>query len=577
MKFRTFIVPLIAAAGLVLILGLGFLGGLNLRNPLYLLEKGGQSLPMALQFVPKQSSVVASVLVRPDRLASLWEYLAAPKLRQSVQQDVQAIERSLLANTGLTYATDIQPWIGDEITVALVSPDLDQNADNGYRPGYLVVLTCRDSQAAQAQLELFWQNRAITGAALTFEDFSGSRLIYAQSSTPQIETKVESDLEQFATTLVADRFLLVANHPEVLRQALMAAQAADANLQTDPRYKTALQLLPSQRVGLLTINLPAVAHWLHHRPLPKALSQALNHLGDQDGTVDWGLMSVRLTRQGMMADMAWVAAGGQQLSPSSPPAQDWSSLARYLPDSLSLAVLGTDLATLGKELAPFLDTLFPDRGAMLVPTMVDQTFGPGAAAAILAGATQDYALGVDAPLGATTPDWFLLRPQGESMTTAVQRLTELVRQQGLGVGTVEIQGQPTTVWTRLSLNRQGRQSGQPLAITAEVAGLQTEVGDYGAIATSADALDTLLSRSQAAAQYPDWWLLTEQFRQPNHGYIHIDWSQVQNSLGQHLPRFRLWQAAAQPGLKHLQQVTLARYGRTQQVQTGSLFFQLSNS
>ncbi|NJL44908.1 MAG: DUF3352 domain-containing protein [Leptolyngbyaceae cyanobacterium SM2_3_12] len=85
MKFRTFITPLALAAGLVLVIGLGILGGLTLRNPLSLIAQGGATLPTALQFVPKQSPLVASVLVRPDRLAALWSYLSAPKLRQATK------------------------------------------------------------------------------------------------------------------------------------------------------------------------------------------------------------------------------------------------------------------------------------------------------------------------------------------------------------------------------------------------------------------------------------------------------------------------------------------------------------
>lgn len=131
MKFRTFILPLAIAAGLVLVVGLGLLGGFTLRSPLYLIDRGGQSVPEALQFVPKQSPWVASVLARPDRLAQLWEYLAAPKQRPAVKADLTNLERSLLANTGLVYARDIQPWLGEEVTTALVTADLDQDPSNG--------------------------------------------------------------------------------------------------------------------------------------------------------------------------------------------------------------------------------------------------------------------------------------------------------------------------------------------------------------------------------------------------------------------------------------------------------------
>jgi hypothetical protein len=134
MKFRSFIRPLALVAGLLLVLGLGLLGRLTLNTPLYLIERGGQAQPLALQFVPKQSTVVASVLVRPDRLASLWDYLAAPRLRQATRRDQELIEQALLANTGLSYSRDLQPWLGEEVTAAMVTPDLDYDPTNGTTP-----------------------------------------------------------------------------------------------------------------------------------------------------------------------------------------------------------------------------------------------------------------------------------------------------------------------------------------------------------------------------------------------------------------------------------------------------------
>ncbi|NJL44907.1 MAG: DUF3352 domain-containing protein, partial [Leptolyngbyaceae cyanobacterium SM2_3_12] len=50
-----------------------------------------------------------------------------PKVTTGHQDDIQVIERTLLANTGLTYSQDIQPWLGEEITAAVVSLDLDKN------------------------------------------------------------------------------------------------------------------------------------------------------------------------------------------------------------------------------------------------------------------------------------------------------------------------------------------------------------------------------------------------------------------------------------------------------------------
>jgi hypothetical protein len=567
MKFRSFIRPLALVAGLVLVVGLALLGRLTLNTPLYLLDRGGQGQPTALQFVPKQSTVVASVLVRPDRLANLWEYLAAPRLRPAVQQDQARIEQLLLANTGLTYSRDIQPWLGEEVTAALVSPDLDQDPVNGETPGYLVALACDDSATAQATLELYWQNRAIAGDALTFEDFSGSRLIYARRGTGR---SPNGDSPQLATVLVANRYLLVANHPDVLRQALTAAQSTDLNLQADRRYKTALRSLPQPRVGLLALNLPALNQWAHPDSGATVEPVAFGTLDDQVG---WGLLSWQLTRQGLVGHTALLAAQGHRLHPRSPQTGDWGAIAAYLPESLGLAAVGSDLATLGRDLKPLL-TLVSGEGTNPLTRLLDNALGSGVADRLQTGIAQTYGVGLTAPVSSAPsdwlPEWLVVAPQSEPLSEALEALTALTQEHGLGQGILDVQGTPAIAWTRLSLP--GRRGAAPLEVVAQVAGLQAQVDQYEVLTASPALLEAVLHPKEQPRQPPRWWPLATE--QPGSGYIHIDWPQIQPVA--QLPQWRLWSTAAQPVLKHLREITLVSGDRSESMQTGRIVVQLSN-
>ncbi len=569
MKFRSFIRPLAIAAGLVLVVGLVLLGRLTLNTPLYLLDRGGQGQPTALQFVPKQSTVVASVLVRPDRLATLWEYLAAPRLRPAVQQDQERIEQLLLANTGLSYSRDIQPWLGEEVTAALVSPDLDQDPTNGETPGYLVALACDDSATAQATLELYWQNRAIAGDALTFEDFSGSRLIYARRGTGR---SPNADSPQLATVLVSNRYLLAANDPDVLRQALTAAQSTDLNLQADRRYKTALRSLPQTKVGLLALNLPALNQWVHADGGATVEPVAFGTLDDQVG---WGLLSWQLTRQGVVGHTALLAAQGHRLHARSPQARDWGAIASYLPESLAAAAVGSDLATLGRDLKPLLTLVSASgEGADPLTQLLDAALGNGAADRLQTGIAQAYGVGLTAPDSSASPDglpeWLVVAPQSEPLSEALEALTALTQAHGLGMGTLDVQGTPAIAWTRLSLP--GRRGAAPLEVVAEVAGMQARVDQYEVLTASPALLEAVLYPEAQPRQPPSWWPLATE--QPGSGYIHIDWPQIQPVA--QLPQWRLWSAAAQPVLKHLREITLVSGDRSESMQTGRILVQLSN-
>lgn len=570
MKFRSFIRPLAIAAGLVLVLGLGLLGRLTLNTPLYLIERGGQAQPLALQFVPKQSPVVASVLVRPDRLANLWEYLAAPRLRQETRRDQELIEQALLANTGLSYSRDIQPWLGEEVTAAMVTPDLDQDPTNGTTPGYLVALACNDSAAAQAALELYWQNRALAGDALTFEDFSGNRLIYARRTTSRSSRE---ETAQLATALVANRYVLAANHPDVLRQALTAAQSTDLNLQSDRRYKTALRELPSQRVGLLALNLPAVGQWLNpERKFDEVLD--LSSLEGADDQVGWGLMSWQLTREGLVGHTALLAAQGHRLHPQRARATDWENIVPYLPDSLAVTAVGSDLATLGQRLNPLLALLSPQgKGSFPLAKLIDGALGQGAIDLLQTGVDRAYGVGLGtAEIGA--PDWLVVAPQSETLAAALDGMTALAQEKGLGVGSLDLRGTPAIAWTRLALPK--TRGAQPLQVVAEVAGLHAQVDQYEVLAAFPATLDAVIHPAAVPRQRPAWWPQVSQVPGPSTGYVHLDWPQIQAGLVAQLPRWRLWSTAAQPALKHLRQVTLVSGDRSDAMQTGSILVQLSN-
>ncbi|MGF1516346.1 MAG: DUF3352 domain-containing protein [Nodosilinea sp.] len=565
MKFRSFIRPLAIAAGLALVLGLGLLGRLTLNTPMYLIERGGQAQPLALQFVPKQSPLVASVLVRPDRLATLWEYLAAPRLRQATRRDQERIEQLLLANTGLSYSRDIQPWLGEEVTAALVTPDLDYDPNNGTTPGYLVALACNDSAAAQAALELYWQNRAIAGDALTFEDFSGNRLIYAQRGSQPFPGEATA---QLATTLVANRYLLAANHPDVLRQALTAAQSNDLNLRGDRRYKTALAELPQPRVGLLALNLPALNQWLH--PDEKA-ALALGPMGATDDEVGWGLMSWQLTRQGLLGHTALLAAQGHRLHPQPAGANDGAAISPYLPESLAVAAVGSDLATLSQNLKPLLAMVSREAGASPLGSLIDGALGAGATELLQTGVDRAYGVGL-ATAADGAADWLVIAPRSDLLSVALEAITAQAQAQGLGVGALDLRGTSAIAWTRLSLPQRGA---QPLQVVAEVAGLHAPVDQYEVVAAAPATLAAVMDAGAAGAR-PGWWQQVAELPGPSGGYIHIDWPQIQTELVAQLPQARLWAAAAQPVLKHLQQITLVSGDRTDAMQTGRLLVQLSN-
>jgi len=586
MKFRTFITPLAVGGGLVFLVGMALLTGLLLRNPLTLIDKGGLQSPAAFQFVPKQSALVASVLTRPDRLTDLWEYLTAPELRQQTRRDIEQIEQTILAGTGLTYEQDILPWLGNEITVAVFDGDVDQDPSNGVEPGYFVALSCQDAEAARVTLELFWQNRAIAGDALVFEDFAGNRLIYSNRSSPNrsdVEPSLFLDRKLFqmsnlVTTLVANQFLLVANHPEVMRQALTAAQSADNNLASDYRYERALKVLPQPRVGLLAMSLSSAAEVVPGFSTQVSADSKLQTGAVGSGrTLGWGLISLGLTRQGIVGDVALTPAPGRQFEPRQAVLTDLPETVRYLPETLTLAAVGQKLPSLWLDFSSLLQRFNQS-------PKVDLGFGEDWTPALkprlspqqreaMAG---NFALGFDLM---QKPNWLMVSDWNENWPGVLTQVESMARAQAIGINTLPVRGVVTTALARLSLQPDAEINllQSPRKVSAEILGLQTRLDDMNVMASTPGLMEAAIRHWQEdTPSGPAWTEDLALFEQPNEGYIHITWPKLQAGLSQQIARFRLWETTAKPILRHLRTVTLTSYGRSQDLQTGRFFLKLGN-
>ena len=149
MKFRPFFVTLIFGVILLLSLAATTIYWILQPSPLPLLAGGVVKEPIAAIFLPKQAPVMVSLLTNPDRLDALGRWIASPEKRRRSHEEILTIEKTLLAKTGLDYQTQIQPWLGEEISLAVTSLDYDHNPNNGIKPGYLLVASTKNQELAK--------------------------------------------------------------------------------------------------------------------------------------------------------------------------------------------------------------------------------------------------------------------------------------------------------------------------------------------------------------------------------------------------------------------------------------------
>ncbi|MFP4124575.1 MAG: DUF3352 domain-containing protein [Coleofasciculus sp.] len=570
MKLRSFFYALTASVVMLLLLAGGGWFWVSAHSPLNLLQEQEIKTPTAAIFVPKQAPAMISLLVNPDRLAALRQVVVEPQKRRGAIAEFKQLENSLLANLGLDYQRDIQPWIDDELTLAVTSLDVDRNPGNAAQPGYLLVFTTNDPEAAQEQV---YSRLAIAEEAdLVVESYQGVNLIYQSpiSAKEQGSDNPESRLipDTLTSAIVGDRFVLYANHPKVLRNAINTVQVADLSLAENFDYQQLLQSLTEPRIGLSVVNLPALAAWISNQSIPNRESfEASKSLA----------ITLSLTRQGLLAQTA-IPRSKSSPEPITPVLSQPVDALEYIPTQSALVIAGVNLNQFWQQLSSRLETdeslsSLLDQGI----AQLESRWGIQLPEEIFSWVEQDYALSLFPRPDQPNPDWIFVAQtaNNDRAIDAIEHLDMVAKQQGLNVGELPFGDRTTTAWTKLvtAQTLKNRQDGL-LSLQAQVRGVHTTVGDYEVFATSIEAMDAALNGvKDSLVQNLDFQNAIAALPAQNDGYFYLNWLESKPLIERQLPIVRVVELIGQPLFNHLRSLTITSYGVNQDVQQSQLFFQ----
>ncbi|AFZ20842.1 DUF3352 domain-containing protein [Allocoleopsis franciscana] len=577
MKLRSFFYALVAGAtGLLLIAVAGFFW-LTSQSPLNLLQQGVVANPTAAIFVPKQAPAMVSLLVNPGRLEAFRQLVARPIARRRSRAELNKIENSLLLNTDINYQRDIQPWLGDEISLAVTSLDFDRNPANATQPGYLLVVKTKDGERAREFLQLFYSKQAATSVDdIVFEKYKGVNLIYRR---PLSQLQVSSNgshqnplPEALTSAVVGDRFVLFANHPKVLRDALNNVQAANLSLEDDPEYQQMLETLTEPRIGLSFVNIPSLAAWISKQPAPVRDS----FKGSQ--TLALGLS---LNRLGLVAQTALLGSDASDSS-REPTLSEPVAALQYIPTQSALAIAGTDLNQLWTQVSSG-----GGRNDALKPLLeqaiasLESRWGIQLPEEIFSWVQGEYALSMMPRPDRDNPDWIFVAQKGsDAAESSIEHLDAVAKQRGLSVGSLPLGDTSITAWTKLitSATPVGGKDNRLMKLEAQVGGVHTTVGDYEIFTTSIEAMNQALKGVDNSLVKSDRFNnAIAPLPQPNDGYLYLDWRETGTLIERQLPIVRLVELVAKPFFEHLRSLSVSSYGSDKGVQRSKLFFRLDNT
>ncbi|MBE7384304.1 MAG: DUF3352 domain-containing protein [Leptolyngbya sp. SIO1E4] len=569
MKSRTFFSAIALVAGLLLLVGIAGFWGLTAQNPRGLMARGGQEIPTAAQFVPRQAPLMVSLLARPDRVWRLRQVLTPSGKRSEARQEWQSLKTTLTDAVGWDYDTDVLPWLDQEVTIAVTTTDLDHDSGNGQQAGYLAVLSCQDGQQAREAVHLLWQKRAISGRSLFFETVSGIPLIYDQKPDPPVFGSINVfdqaaiKLESLASVVIGDRYVLLANHPQVLRQAIATFQAPDVSLAKESTYRASIKALPSNRIGWLYANAPALLTWLGLED-PELTSS----LAESGRRAHHFFMSFRAIPTGLLGDTTVAAAPGTAFKASQAIHQP-SKILNILPAETLFAASGINLPEFLPETAENIGgyrIVQRSLKAFLASLSLPSDITPSQLWDTMQG---EYALGL---IAGRTPTWILASQSNPEVPFSA--LDDLAQQQGLNVSHVRLGDKDITAWTQLSLILTAPDS--PASLNTQVIGVHTQISDYEVFSTSLAGLQQVLKAENESSlpEQPGFAKLLNNLDEPYGNLAYIDWPHLAPLLFNRFPWLRVIEQAGQPLTAHLGPIFMGGYGSNSSLQEGMVAIKL---
>ncbi|QHG16941.1 DUF3352 domain-containing protein [Nostoc sp. ATCC 53789] len=548
---RSFIGFIVAGAIALLIAIAGFYWFFT-KSPANLIASTSE--PGAAIFVSKLSPAMVSLLTNPDRLQALER-----------EEELSKLKTSLFAKSGIDYKQDVQPWLGNEITLAITTLDIDRDPENGQQPGYLLALATKQPEKSREFVELLFSKRALSGATLAVEEYKGVKLI-SDNSQP------EKDL--LAGAVVGEGFVLFANDPKVLKDAINNVQAPDLNLTSSPEYQKATKELPKGGLAVAFLNLPVVAKW-----------QGLE-LSEQ--LYNSEIISLALNPKGLLAETTFLTSS-EILTPSATLSKPVGAL-QYVPASAGLAISGSNLSNLGesdlaklwRQATASIYGSGEDVVSRLAKPLVDvqKQWGINLPEDIFSWVQGEYAIALLPEKEQTTPHWIFVVEKSESVEQGIARLDAIASSNGLSINPLTIDKQKVSAWTELTTaaKKSDPKEGASFSIETKVRGLHTTLGNYEIFTSDLETINEILTtKDNSLIDNPNFQDSIAAIPLPNQGYIYLDWTKSQNLLERQVPILKLAEVLGKPFFDNLRSLTVSSYGTDTRSLKGGVFFQLKNS
>ncbi|MBJ7298775.1 MAG: DUF3352 domain-containing protein, partial [Dolichospermum sp.] len=461
----------------------------------------------------------------------------------------------------IDYSNDLKPWLGDEITLAATTIDIDRDPDNGLQTGYLMALATTKPEKSREFLELLFSNRAFSGTNLGIERYKGVKVI---SDHPEYAPDLKN--QNSLAGAVVNNFVLLANHPQVIKEAINNLQAPDLNLISSLEYQKATQQISKNAVAVTFLNLPEVGKW-------QGLELA-------ESTYNSQILSFVLNSQGLLTESTFLT--NSPVVPSSLPLSQSVGALQYIPESTALAIAGTNLNKLGNSdiaklwkqvTASIYGSSEEGISRLLQPLVkIQNNWNLNFSEDIFNWITGEYALALLPNSENTTPHWLFVVEKNPELAAGITHLNNIASRSGFNVSSLTLDQQKIAAWTKITATSENNTS---INVDTKVKGVHTTLDNYEIFSSDLKTLTAVLSQKQKSLlESPQFQNSIATIPQPNQGYIYLDWENSQDILKHQLPWIKFAEVLGKPLFDNLKSLTVSSYSSEPGTLKSGVFLQL---
>jgi hypothetical protein len=208
-------------------------------------------LPPGADVVPQNALMTASFSTDPGQWRKLRQF-GTPATQGAFDQNLVQLRDRLLTANGYTYERDIQPWVGNQVTVAFLSGELPPSTPS---PSSSPTPTAEPPQSQSAVILLPIANSTKAQQLLTKRHNAADELAAHDYKGIQIR-EFKGKAQNYFSTVIDQRLIVVSQDKQAIERIVDTDQGGTSIAKT-PGYSQAVnQLKADQSFMQVYVNVP---------------------------------------------------------------------------------------------------------------------------------------------------------------------------------------------------------------------------------------------------------------------------------------------------------------------------------